>query len=72
MRYDVLVFKTVDPALQEPLSVQIETIDVKMSTYVSKVFHVPHEIPLRVDNLINSFLPSLLSIRHAIDNLLRN
>ena len=38
-------------------------------THISEVLHVAHKITLSVDNLIDRFLPLLLRVRHARDDL---
>src|ERR1700741_4765895 len=39
-------------------------------THIAQVLHVAHEIALGINYLIDRLLPSLLLIRHAINNFL--
>lgn len=59
------------PQLRWP-SAQYTSIRAVRHTYISEVLHVAHEIALSVDDLIDRFLPLLLRVRYARDDLSRD
>jgi len=44
----------------------------ELNTHISQVFHISHKVPLRIDDLIDGFLTSLLLVRYGIDDFLRH
>ena len=71
--YDIGISETFDPDLsRETVSTTLISNQPWTRTHLLQVFHIPHEIPFGINNLINRLLAPLLRVAERIRDFLRD